>query len=183
MFGLSCSWNIGSVSRETSWPRGRDGTDSCIAGDLTFSVWGQTKLNSLWDLRPWDPHPTKRKIVWAHWFFPGLKKHVGKKSQFPTRQMHHPRCPVKVPIPLWETLRKLLQIFLCISSLSDWTLHFRELWQSIKLKKTGEWAPLAEWIPIMETLFKMIHPYCIYWLMLDFCYISELNWSKCTTHF
>lgn len=28
----------------------------------------------LWDLQPWDPHTTKRKIVWAHWFFPGLKK-------------------------------------------------------------------------------------------------------------
>lgn len=71
---------------------------------------------------------------------PRIEKHVGKESQFPTQQMHHPRCPVEVPIPLWETLRKLLQIFLCISSLSDWTLPFREHWQSIRLKKTGKWS-------------------------------------------
>lgn len=51
-------------------------------------------------------------------------------------QMHCTCHQVKVSIPLQETLKNCYIFF--IPSLSDWTLHFREHWQSIRLKKAGK---------------------------------------------
>lgn len=75
--------------------------DLCIAEDLTFSVWGQTiKLDSLRDLQPWEPPCNRMQNSLSSLVLPRIEKHVGKESQFPTQQIHHPRRSVKVPIPL-----------------------------------------------------------------------------------
>lgn len=74
--------------------------DSCIAEDLTFSVWGQTKLDSSVRLTALGPPHNQTQNSLSSLILPRIEKNVRKKSQFPTRQMHHPRRPVKVPIPL-----------------------------------------------------------------------------------
>lgn len=157
----------------------------CRRPDITrwhflFGVSLNLTLCEIPRVKPRDPLAAKHKVFWAHDSSQDWKT-LGKEVSIPNKSNAPYSLSSKSYHSLQRNLKKLLQFFLFISSLSGWTLHFREHWQNIKLKKTGKLYHFSYMNPHHKDTVKNNQSLWIYWLVLDFYYIAKTELSVLAT--